>query len=271
MVNLKILNILKYKLVRLIERNPTLNLFVYNNIKYLKFLLPHEKDYLGMKKICKNSPDKVIIDVGANLGISTMGFRQMGFKNKIYIFEPNPEIFNKYLIPIKKKYQNIFLKNFALGHKNTTEDLFIPYYENEAIHYFGSFDKQYIYNSIKMTFPSIISKVKLKKKKIKINKFDDLNLKIKPHFIKIDVEGYDHYVLRGLLKTIKKHKPIFLIEYNQENFFKIKKYLKNYKNYIYDIKLDKLIEFKKKSFKNKISRSSKTNLLSSRNIYFVPK
>ena len=51
MVNLKILNILKYKLVRLIERNPTLNLLVYNNIKYLKFLLPHEKDYLGMKKI----------------------------------------------------------------------------------------------------------------------------------------------------------------------------------------------------------------------------
>ena len=174
MVNLKILNILKYKLVRLIERNPTLNLLVYNNIKYLKFLLPHEKDYLGMKKICKNSMDEVIVDIGANLGISTMGFRQMGFRNKIYIFEPNPEIFKKHLIPIKKKYKNIFLKNFALGHKNTNEDLFIPYYENEAINYFGSFDKQYIYNSVKMTFPNIISKVKLKKKKIKINKLNNL-------------------------------------------------------------------------------------------------
>ena len=271
MFNLKILNILKYKLVRLIERNPTLNLLVYNNIKYLKFLLPHEKDYLGMKKICKNSMDEVIVDIGANLGISTMGFRQMGFRNKIYIFEPNFEIFKKHLIPIKKKYKNIFLKNFALGNKNTTEDLFIPYYKNEQIHYFGSFDKQYIYSSIKMTFPNIISKIKLKKKKISINKFDDLNLKIKPHFIKIDVEGYDHYVLSGMLKTIKKFKPIFLIEYNQENFFEIKKYLKEYDNYIYDIKLDKLIKFKKRSFKNKISRSSKTNLLSSRNIYFVPK
>lgn len=268
---LKIFNIVKYKIVRLIERNPSLNLLVYNNIKYLNFLLPHEKDYLGMKKICKNSLNKVIIDIGANLGISTMGFRQMGFRNKIYIFEPNPEIFKKNLIPIKKKYKNIYLKNFALGHKNTTEDLFIPYYGNKAIHYFGSFDKQYISNSIKMTFPNIISKIKLKKKKINIYKFDDLNLKIKPHFIKIDVEGYDHYVLKGLLKTIRKYKPIFLIEYNQENFFEIKKYLKDYDNYIYDIKLDKLIKLKKKSFKNKISRSSKTNLLSSRNIYFVPK
>ena len=122
-----------------------------------------------------------------------------------------------------------------------------------------------------MTFPNLISKIKLKKKKINIYKFDDLNLKIKPHFIKIDVEGYDHYVLKGLLKTIKKHKPIFLIEYNQENFFEIKKYLKDYDDYIYYIKLDKLIKLKKKSFKNKISRNSKINLLSSRNIYFVPK
>mgnify|MGYP001398304156 CR=1 FL=1 len=69
MTNLKVLNIIKYKLVRLIEGNPTLNLFIYNNIKFLKFFLPHEKDYLGMKKLCQNSLDKVIIDIGANLGI----------------------------------------------------------------------------------------------------------------------------------------------------------------------------------------------------------
>jgi FkbM family methyltransferase len=54
----------------------------------------------------------VIIDIGANLGISTMGFRQMGFKNKIYIFEPNPFIFNKYLIKLKKKIK-IFFKKFC--------------------------------------------------------------------------------------------------------------------------------------------------------------
>ena len=271
MFKLKIINILKYKLVRIIERNPGINLLVYNNIKHFKFLLPHEKDYLGMRKICQNSSEKVIIDIGANLGISTMGFRQMGFKNKIYIFEPNPEIFKKHLLPIKKMYKNIILKNFALGHKNFVKDLYIPYYKNWAIHYFGSFDKKYIINSIKMTFPNLVSKIKFKKKKINIFKFDDLKLKLKPHFIKIDVEGYDHYVLSGLVKTIKKYKPIFLIEYNKENFFKIKKYLKDYENYIYDIELDMLIKFEKKLFNNKISRSNKKNLLSSRNIYFVPK
>ena len=54
MFNFKIFNVLKYKIVRIIEGNPLFNLLIYNNIKYFKFLLPHEKDYLGMKKICKN-------------------------------------------------------------------------------------------------------------------------------------------------------------------------------------------------------------------------
>ena len=96
-------------------------------------------------------------------------------------------------------------------------------------------------------------------------------MKCKPHFIKIDVEGYDHYVVEGLIKTIKKYKPIFLIEYNKENFFKIKKYLKNYECCIYDVSSDELIKFKKEWFRTRISRSNKKNLLSSRNIYFVPK
>jgi len=271
MFKFKIVNVIKYKLVRIIERNPSLNLLVYNNIKYLNFFLPHEKDYLGMKKICKNSLEKVIFDIGANLGISTMGFRQMGFKNKIYIFEPNPEIFDKYLLPIKKKYKNVILKKFALGHKKQKKDFFIPYYKNDAIHYFGSFDKRYIISSLKMTFSHLLSKIKFKKRKINIFKYDSLNLKLKPHFIKIDVEGYDHFVLSGMTKMIKKYKPIFLIEYNKENFFKIKKYLKGYKTFIYNIELDQLIEFEKKKFKDTISRSSKTNLLSSRNVYFIPK
>lgn len=270
MTNLKVLNIIKYKLVRLIESNPSLNLLIYNNIKYFKFLLPHEKDYLGMRKLCQNSLNKVIIDIGANLGISSMGFRQMGFRNKIYIFEPNPVIFKKHLISVRKNYENIVLKNIALGDSNQKKNFFIPYYKNQAIHYFGSFDKEYIDNSIQMTFPKIVPDIKFKKKKISIKKFDNLNLKIKPHFIKIDVEGFDFLVLRGLSKTIKKYKPIFLIEYNKENFLQINKFLKNYEKFIYDIELDKLIKLKKE-FYDRISRSSKTNLLSNRNIYFVPK
>ena len=35
--------------------------------------------------------------IGANLGISSMGFRKLGFKNKIYAYEPNYFLYIKLL------------------------------------------------------------------------------------------------------------------------------------------------------------------------------
>ena len=61
-----------------------------------------------------------------------------------------------------------------------------------------------------------------------------------------------------------------MIEYNKENFSDIDKLLKNYEKYIYDIESDNLVKLRKQ-LQSRISRTSKTNLLSSRNIYFVPK
>lgn len=271
MINLNILNMLKYRIVRIIESNPSINLLIYNNIRFFKFLLPHEKDYLGMKKICTNRNDFFIIDVGANLGISSLGFRAMGFKNKIIIFEPNKEIYRKFLIKLSQKDNQIKLNNIALGHRNGNKNFYLPYINKKSIHYFGTFDKKYLINSLKLTFPNLLQKIKIRKNKIKILKYDSLNIKGKPHFIKIDVEGYDHFVLRGFEKTIKRHKPIFLVEYNKENYYRIVKILKDYESFFYDIKTDKLIKLKKKYLNNKIARTNKKNLLSIRNIYFIPK
>ena len=45
-----------------------------------------------------------------------------------------------------------------------------------------------------------------------------MNLKINPCFIKIDVEGFDHFVLKGMKKILNKYLPVLLIEYNYSNF-----------------------------------------------------
>ena len=97
------IKILIYKFSRFIERYPSITLGLYNNISLFSFFLPHEKDYYGMLKICKNKKNLAIIDVGANLGISTLGFRKLGFKNPIYLFEPNFFLYENYLIKLKKK------------------------------------------------------------------------------------------------------------------------------------------------------------------------
>ena len=150
---INLLNSLKFKLIRLIESSPSLNILIYNNISLFKVFLPHEKDYYGITSLLKNRINDSIIDVGGNLGISSMGFRKLGFMNKIYTFEPNRFIFNTYIKnKLVKKYKNIYGFNYALGNKDELKNFYYPYYKGKCIHYFCSFDKKYIQNSINITF-----------------------------------------------------------------------------------------------------------------------
>ena len=52
---MKLIESYKYKLARYLERNPLVNIFLYNNIIYFPFLLPHEKDFHGIKLLLKSN------------------------------------------------------------------------------------------------------------------------------------------------------------------------------------------------------------------------
>ena len=264
------INSLKFKLIRLIESNPILNLIIYNNISFFKPFLPHEKDYYGIKLLINNKIDDSIIDVGGNLGISAMGFRELGYENKIFLFEPNKYLFKKYINnKLLKNYKNIHAYNFALGVKEETKNFYYPYYKDSCLHYFCSFDKEYIKNSLKITFKN--KNFKIINKPMKLKKFDKINLKCKPKFVKIDVEGFDYEVLRGMKKSIDKYKPVILVEFNKSNFFKIKKFLKMYNVWVYFYKSNKFKIFDENMIDTEISRTNKTNLMSIRNVFFIPK
>ena len=270
MIIINILNSIKYRLIRLIESNPSLNLLIYNNINLFKAFLPHEKDYYGIRLLLKNKINDAIIDIGGNLGISSMGFRRLGFNNKIYIFEPNKFIFKKYIqSKLLKNYSNIYAFNFALGKKNQLKDFFYPYYKKNCIHYFCSFNKEYLQNSIGITFKN--KKIRIIKDSIKIKNFDSLKLKCQPKFIKIDVEGHDLEVISGMNNTLSKYKPIILVEFNKSNFFQIKKKLNNYNAWIYFYNKNKFEIFDKKMIDREIARTDKFNLMSIRNVFFIPK
>lgn len=263
-------NSIKYRIIRLIESNPSLNLLIYNNITFFKPFLPHEKDYHGIKHLIKNKLNDTIIDIGGNLGISAMGFRKLGFKNKIFLFEPNKYIYNNYIKKkLLKNYKNIFGYNFALGHKNQTREFFYPYYKDKCIHYFCSFDKSYVTNSINITFKN--KKIKIIKDNLKIRSFDKLNIRCNPKLLKIDVEGYDYEVIKGMKNTIRNYKPVILVEFNKNNFYKIKRFLKNYDPWVYFFEKNKFQRFNNKMIDRDIARTIDTNLMSVRNIFFIPK
>ena len=265
----------KYSIVKFLEKVPFIQLLIYNNLSYFKFLFPHDKDYYALKLLFDLNEKRSFVDVGGNIGLSSIGFRQLGFKNnKIFVFEPDRYLFKKYLIKLKNLYKNVFLFNFGLSYKNDKKFLYQAYYKNLFLHFNNSFDLNYIKNKIKENYPNKYKKFCYKKRKFVLKNFDNLNIDKNICFIKIDVEGYDHTVIKGMRKTIEKFKPIILVEYNNSNFNLIYQFLRlNYDCYFYMLEANSLQKLKKKEFRKILLNYSpdikyKKN---SFNIFFIPK
>ena len=90
------------------------------------------------------------------------------------------------------------------------------------------------------------------------------------------MEGYEENVIYGLNKTIKKNKPIILVEYNLNNFKNIYKYLKkNYYIFSFFLEKKKLVKISKNDIKRLILGKKTENIYTkkqnARCIYYIPK
>jgi len=266
---------LKYRLVKFIEQLPFLQIFIYNNLSKFKFLFPHDKDYLALKLLFKSDEKRDFIDIGGNIGISVIGFRELGFKrNKILVFEPDSLLIKKYLNSIKSFYDEVIIYNFGLSNKNEKKILFKAFYKNKFFHFNNSFDKKYIKEKLRHNYPKKYKEFYFKTQNLTVKKFDNLKIKTNACFVKIDVEGFDHKVISGMNNFIKKIKPVLLIEYNSSNFAVIYNKLRiDYFCYIYDIENDSLRRLKKNDIKYlKMGKVlEKKYLKNSVNIFYINK
>ena len=244
---------LKHQIIKFIEKIPLIQIFIYNNLRFFKFLFPHDKDYYALKIIFfDTNEEKSFIDVGGNIGLSTIGFRELGFKsNKIHIFEPDKYLVRSYLNKIKKKYKNIKIYPFGLSNKNSSKRLYKAFYKGKFFHFNNSFDKKYIINKLASNYGYRSKKFILSSISLKLKKFDNLKIKDQIGFVKIDVEGLDHLVLFGMKNCIKKFLPVILVEYNLSNFSKIHNFLKKqYNCFFFDFRKNKLIKLSQKQIIN---------------------
>ena len=84
---------LKHQLIKNIEKIPLLQIFIYNNLQFFKFLFPHDKDYYALRILFSQNEKRAFLDVGGNIGLSSIGFRKLGFKNNIiHLFEPDKDL-----------------------------------------------------------------------------------------------------------------------------------------------------------------------------------
>lgn len=182
------------------------SLFVIYKLKWDK----NERDFLFFLKLIKN--DSIILDIGANIGIMSVHFARRFKKSTIYAFEPIPFNIKAMKRVIRHfKLKNITVLNHALGNETGMVEMVVPV-----------IDKVKMQGLSHVVHETIDENNSGEKIKVSIKKLDDIaelfNSKKRIGAIKIDVENFEYFVLKGGQKLIKKNKPLIYCElWDNEN------------------------------------------------------
>lgn len=137
----------------------------------------------------KAGKDKLVLDIGANIGAIAQALAWSGFN--VVAFEPQPEVFEVLQQNFKGKSHNV-----ALGEKRGTTVM--PKLVYSERNNFGGISCGTISKSR--------GGISVPVERIDDYKFENVGL------MKIDVEGYEELVLRGAVDTIKRCSPILYLE-----------------------------------------------------------
>ena len=193
-------------------------------IKYLTLFAVYLLDFTihqrNISRFLKNKFDieiKIVFDVGAHKGDYSKLFKSIFADCYIYGFEPNLNL-SKYLNSFDESYFKYIRK--AVSDTNGKINMII---DNEISLISSAASINYNSETFKMKeklYKSSIEKDKNNTKIIESITLDAFIQKINniPDFIKIDVEGFEYKVLRGLKDNINKVKFI-MIEHHNDNLY----------------------------------------------------
>ena len=167
-----------------------------------------EQEINLVKKFIKSGTDS--IDVGVYRGVYS--YEMSKYSEKVHSFEPNPIIFKYINKNLKKFIKNIHLYNFALSNQNKTINLKIPIRNSNSN---KEIFEEY-YEMGKATIHNENNFENYENFEIQTKKIDELNFDNKISFIKIDVEGHELEVIEGAINTIKRDKPVLLVEIEKQ-------------------------------------------------------
>ena len=179
---------------------------------YYRLKLPTDQDYHYFKRFDSG----VFLDIGANCGQTAISVHNVNPRLRVVSFEPNPAL-EPYLKLVKSWLRDKFeYFLMGIGDEDCVRDFYIPKVKSSFIYGEGTFVKQELMH--KYVAERIGNEFAIEKFKFEIRHFDRLNeeLKLAPAFVKIDTQGYELNVVRGMTKTLNEHRPALLLEHSEE-------------------------------------------------------
>ncbi len=174
----------------------------------MKTPMVHDPDFLVLDVLLPPRP--VCLDVGANEGQSIVSIKALRPEAIIYAFEPNPGVLPA-LRQAAERFPHVTVIPYGLGSVDEELTFYLPSIHGITYH------EECTMNLAIFSLPWVEARWRsrggppiLKEFTVAVRRGDAFDFA--PHFIKIDVEGAEFYVLCGLEATLRKHKPLLLIE-----------------------------------------------------------
>uniref|UniRef100_UPI00404B26B6 FkbM family methyltransferase n=1 Tax=Gelidibacter sp. TaxID=2018083 RepID=UPI00404B26B6 len=152
--------------------------------------------------------DDIFVDVGSNIGLfSLIASKYVGHKGSVICFEPDPISFKRLEENIEmNKLHNLDARN--LGLSNDIGELEFHIYDDgkDAWNSFAKDEELSLSNSISVPVSTLDRELEnIDKSRIKV--------------VKIDVEGWEKFVLLGGQNFFKEFSPVVLMEFTDVNAF----------------------------------------------------
>ena len=229
-----------YFLEKIVRSHP---LLYFVTRYFIRFTNIFEEDANGVAFLNLNKKVN-IIDVGASDGIASKFFNRKLKTNKIICFEPN-----KSYVKILKKLniKNLVVNAYGISQFDKYYKIFFPRYKffskNLDLITYTYYSKQALLNQINLDF-KFKKNISIVKEKIHLKKIKKIKTKI--DLIKIDINGHELSVVKGLSTIIKRDRPALIIE-TSNDIKTIGSYLKKYgfKKYLFLNEYNRFDEIKK--------------------------
>jgi len=179
-----------------------------------------------LNKLFKNEK-LIIVDVGASGGVQMewLPFREFC---EFYLFEPDERAV------LKNDNDNIFIQNYGLSDSNETMDIFLCRKQQVSSIYEPN-------HELLTKYPAPERFDVLKKEKLQVHSMHDV-LKVYPDFVKLDVQGHELAVIKGMKDLINsviglEVEVSFIEIYKKQPLFsEVDNYLKNNGFQLFDLK-----------------------------------